>query len=212
MVKERRGATEARRVFAVLALLTWGVPGAAQAQTPRGQLLVIPFFGYKFKGHTNIVDPANPAHPGGATKTTFGGSVDLLSPGIFGVEADFEHTPHFFDTGLQSLTVQSGVTTLVGNAVFAVPLAITQESLRPYILGGLGWMHASNVTQAHVLDTNSNLLALDVGGGAIGFLSPRAGVRFDLRHFKNLSNDRTAVAFGTTRLSYWRLSIGLVLR
>jgi hypothetical protein len=63
-----------------------------------------------------------------------------------------------------------------------------------------------------VLDTNSNLLALDVGGGAIGFLSPRAGVRFDLRHFKNLSNDRTAVAFGTTRLSYWRLSIGLVLR
>src|SRR5581483_258772 len=91
--------------------------------------------GYKFHGHTNIVDPANPAHPGGATKTTFGGSIDLLSPGIFGAEADFEHTPHFFDTSLQSLTVQSSVTTLVGNAVFALPLALTQESLRPYMVG-----------------------------------------------------------------------------
>jgi hypothetical protein len=199
-----------RRLVLLLALVA--APATAHAQKLQGQVLVIPFFGYKFKGHTNIVDPANPKHPGGATKTTFGGSVDLLSPGIFGVEADFEHTPHFFDTGLQGLTVQSSVSTLVGNAVFAVPLAITQESLRPYVLGGLGWMHASNVTQAHVLDTNSNLLALDVGGGAIGFLTPRAGVRFDVRHFKNLSNDRTAVTFGNTRLSYWRLSIGVVLR
>ena len=180
--------------------------------TPRGQLLVIPFWGYKFKGHTNIVDPANPQHPGGATKTTFGGSIDLLSPGIFGFEGDFEHTPHFFDTGLQSLTVQSSVTTVVGNAVFAFPLAFTQESLRPYMATGVGWMRAVNTTQGHVLDTDSNLLAFDIGGGAIGFVSPRAGVRFDLRHFKNLTGDPTAVTFGRTRLSYWRLTIGLVLR
>ena len=199
-----------KRLLLLLALVA--TPATAHAQKPHAQLLVIPFWGYKFRGHTNIVDPANPAHPGGATKTTFGGSIDLLSRGLVGTEADFEHTPHFFDTGLQSLTVQSSVTTLVGNAIFTLPLAVTQESLRPYALAGLGWMHASNITQAHVLDTKSNLLALDIGGGAIGFISPRAGVRFDLRHFKNLTNDRQAVTFGPTRLSYWRLSIGLVLR
>ena len=200
----------ARRALLLLALVA--SPAIAHAQKPHAQLLIIPFWGYKFRGHTNIVDPANPAHPGGATKTTFGGSIDLLGRGMFGTEADFAHTPHFFDTGLQSLTVQSSVTTLVGNAIFTLPLAITQESLRPYGLVGLGWMHADNVTQAHVLDTNSNLLALDVGGGAIGFLSPRAGVRFDVRHFRNLTNDKQAVTFGPTQLRYWRLSIGLVLR
>jgi len=188
------------------------MPAIAHAQTPHAQLLIIPFWGYKFRGHTNIVDPANPAHPGGATETTFGGSIDLLGRGFVGSEVDFEHTPHFFDTGLQSLTVQSSVTTLVGNAIFTLPLAVTQESLRPYVVAGLGLMHASNITQAHVLDTKSNLLALDIGGGAIGFLSPRAGVRFDVRHFKNLSNDKQAVTFGRTRVSYWRLTIGVVLR
>ena len=199
-----------RRCLLLLALVA--APATALAQKPQAQLLVIPFWGYKFRGHTNIVDPANPAHPGGATKTTFGGSIDLLSRGVTGLEADFEHTPHFFDTGLQSLTVQSSVTTLLGNVIFTLPLAITQESLRPYGVAGLGWMHAANITQAHVLDTRSNLLALDIGGGAIGFLSPRAGVRFDIRHVKNLTNDKQAVTFGNTRLSYWRLTIGLVLR
>src|SRR5262249_50779641 len=138
------------RLLLLLALVA--SPAIAHAQAPRGQLLIIPFWGYKFLGHTNIVDPANPAHPGGATKTTFGGSIDLLSRGITGTELDFEHTPHFFDTGLTSLTVQSSVTTLVGNAIFTLPLALTQESLRPYGAVGLGWMHASNITQAHVLD------------------------------------------------------------
>ena len=56
------------------------------------------------------------------------------------------------------------------------------------------------------------LFRSDIGGGAIGFLSPRAGVRFDVRHFKNLSNDKQAVTFGRTRVSYWRLTIGVVLR
>jgi hypothetical protein len=191
------------------ALAAWLVPAAAHAQS---QFLVVPFFGYKFAGHTNIPDPSNPAHPGGATKPTFGASTSLVTSGILGAEGDFEHTPHFFDTSVRSLTVQSSVTTLTGNVIFTVPLQITQESLRPYIVSGLGLMHAAIDTQAHVLDTHTNLLALDIGGGAVGLVSPRAGVRFDLRHFKNLSNDHTAVSFGNTRLSYWRLTIGLVLK
>ena len=73
-------------------------------------------------------------------------------------------------------------------------------------------MHARVTTQAGLLNTKSNLQGLDIGGGAIGFVSPRAGVRFELRHFKNLSNDAAAVTIGGTRLSFWRLTAGLVLR
>ena len=100
-----------------------------------------------------------------------------------------------------------------GNVIIAVPKAITQESLRPYIVSGVGLMHARLSTQVGLLDTKSNLLGLDIGGGVIGFVSPRAGARFELRHFKNLSNDASGtVTIGGTKLSFWRLTAGLVLR
>src|SRR6185295_3836495 len=112
--------------------------------------------------------------------------------------------------GNARLVSKSGVTTLTGNILLAVPKAITQESLRPYVVAGLGLMHARVSTQAGLLDTRSNLLGLDAG--AIGFLSPRAGARFELRHFKNLTDDAAAVTIGGTRLSFWRFTTGLVLK
>jgi hypothetical protein len=89
---------------------------------------------------------------------------------------------------------------------------ITQESLRPYLIGGLGLMHTRVSTSRGVLDTKSDLLGLDIGGGAIGMLSPRAGARFELRRFRNLTSDSGAVTIGGTKLSFWRLTAGLVLR
>ena len=96
--------------------------------------------------------------------------------------------------------------------VITVPKVITQESLRPYLVSGVGLMHARVTTAARVLDTKSNLLGLDIGGGVVGLVSPRAGARFELRHFKNLTNDSGAVTIGDTRLSFWRATAGLVLR
>jgi len=183
-------------------------PAAGSAQ----DLLLVPFFGAKFGGHTNIVDPASPAEPGGATKPTFGVSAVVLGNGVLGVEGDLEHTAHFFERGIGGLIAQSNVTTLTGNVVFAVPRQITQESLRPYVVAGVGLLYVHIQTQANIFNTNSSLLGLDVGGGVIGMLSPRAGARFELRHFKNLTQDDEAVTFGSTRLSFWRLTAGLVLR
>jgi len=100
----------------------------------------------------------------------------------------------------------------MGNVVLAVPKVITQESLRPYLVGGLGLMHTRVTTTRGALDTESNLLGLNIGGGAIGMLSPRAGARFELRRFKNLTNDTGALTIGGTKLSFWRLTAGLVLR
>ena len=96
--------------------------------------------------------------------------------------------------------------------IVAVPRWITQESLRPYLVAGVGLLHAHLEDRGKVFNTTSNLLGLDVGGGVIGLVSPRAGARFELRHVKNISKDDTAVTFGSTRLSFWRLSAGLVLR
>ncbi len=195
-------------LVSAIACIAWLIPLTAHAQA---DLLVIPFIGAKFTGHTSIVVSESPQDPGGATKTTFGVSAAILGDGLIGVEADLEHTPHFFETGPRGLIAQSNVTTLTGNVIFAVPRVITRDSLRPYLVAGVGLLHAHIQTQANVFNTNSNLLGLDVGGGAIGFISPRAGARFELRHFKNLSKDDEAVTFGSTRLSFWRLTAGVVL-
>jgi len=196
-----------RRVASCAAGLLLLAPAPARAQT---DLLIVPFIGIKFAGDTSIAlgEPTV-----GEKKVTFGVSSMLLSEHLLGVEADLEQTPQFFGPGLQRTVSSSGVTTLTGNVIVAVPKAITQESLRPYIVAGVGLMHARVSTQVGVLDTKSNLLGLDIGGGVIGFVSPRAGARFELRHFKNLTDDTSgAITIGGTKLSFWRVTAGLVLR
>jgi len=187
-------------------VLTCLVPARAFGQT---DLLIVPFAGVKLAGHTTI-GLAEPT--AGQKKLTFGISTLILTDKFLGVEADVEQTPQFFGPGFRQTVTGSAVTTLTGNVIIAVPKAITQESLRPYLVSGVGLMHARVSTTAGLLDTKSNLLGLDIGGGVIGFVSPRAGARFELRHFKNLTNDSNAVTIGGTRLSFWRLTAGLVLR
>jgi hypothetical protein len=182
------------------------VPARAFGQT---DLLIVPFVGAKFAGHTSIVIAESTASQ---RNITFGLSSMVLTDHFLGVEADLDQTPQFFGPGPQQLVTSSLVTTLTGNVIIAVPKAITQDSLRPYVVSGIGLMHARVSTTAGLLDTTTNLLGLDIGGGVIGFVSPRAGARFELRHFKNLTNDSGAVTIGGTRLSFWRLTAGLVLR
>jgi hypothetical protein len=196
-----------RRVAPCAAGLFLLAPTPARAQT---DLLIVPFVGLKFGGRTSIAigEPTV-----GEKKLTFGVSTMLLTDKFLGVEADLEQIPQFFGPGLRRTVSSSVVTTLTGNVIIAVPKAITQESLRPYIVSGVGLMHAGLSTQAGLLDTKSNLLGLDIGGGVIGFVSPRAGARFELRHFKNLTDDASgAVTIGGTKLSFWRLTAGVVLR
>ena len=193
------------RIFAVLALALLLAPNAALAQT---DFLIVPFAGAKFHGSTTIFG----GETVGESKLTFGLSTMVLSEKFLGVEGDIEQTPQFFGHGVRQTVSSSTVTTLTGNVVIAVPKVITRESLRPYLVSGLGLMHARVTTTAGLLDSTANLLGLDIGGGAIGFVSPRAGARFELRHFKNLTSDSRAVTIGGTRLSFWRLTAGLVLR
>ena len=178
-----------------------------------------PFFGWDFGGNTTVADlqylGAN------RTKITFGGSA-ALTFGIIGVEADYAFTPQFFlnpdpePAPIQPAPVLgSHVQTITGNALLLAPLTWTRESLRPYLVGGLGWMDASaNYAAANqTFPVNCNLTALNVGGGAIGLLSERAGLRFDFRRFRGISpTSPSCVSVSSPRVNLWRATVGVTLR
>lgn len=187
-------------------LFAWLTPASAAADW-----LLTPYVGLKFAGDTNFVDLEKAA---GETSLMFGGSAGLLGEGALGVEVDFGYSPRFFQRADRGgLVLRSNVTTLTGNLIVAAPLRWTRQSLRPYLVGGLGLMHAGIDDVLGVFRVNSNLLGLDVGGGVIGFVSDRTGVRLEIRHFKNLNQQGDeGVGFGATRLSFWRASAGVVLR
>jgi len=171
----------------------------------------MPFLGTAFAGETTFVDLEQGA---GQTKIAIGASVALLSDGLFGLEADFGHSPRFFKGDLPVLLVlNSRVTTLSGNVMVAAPLGLTRESLRPYVVGGLGLMQARAEDALRVFVLEKNLLGLTLGAGAIGMVTPFTGVRFDLRHLHAVTGDRGLLArAGNSRLSFWRASVALTLR
>jgi opacity protein-like surface antigen len=103
------------------------------------------------------------------------------------------------------------VTTLTGSVLAALPLSVSRESLRPYITGGVGLIHAA-AEDLIGLNESGDWLGLQIGAGAIGLVTERAGVRFDLRHSRALSRDSTLRGERTSKLSFWRATVGLTLR
>ncbi len=195
------------------ALLCCGI--AAEA---RADWLISPFLARSLGGSTSLIDFQNGAE---AQHWMLGASGGWLGQGLFGVEGEFAFAPGFFErparTGLTNATFPpplngSHLTTLMGNVLVAVPTAVTRESLRPYAVVGVGMISPYIGDPLYPVD--NRLLGLNVGGGAIGFLSQRTGVRFDLRHFKSIRGDAETLT-GTeerARLSFWRASVGLILR
>jgi hypothetical protein len=197
--------TTLRPVLLLTALCVFG-----DASSARADFLVTPFVGGVFGGRTTLLDLDTGA--ASARHWTFGGSAAWLSDQVLGVEADFATVPGFFQNSSGTgLVTDSRVTTLTGNVLAAMPLSITRESLRPYVSGGLGLMHAS-VEDLIGLNESGDWLGLQIGGGAIGLITERAGVRFDLRHCRALSRDTTLRGERTAKLSFWRATVGVTLR
>lgn len=172
-----------------------------------------PFIGSTFAGSTALPDLDQGAS---SSQFIFGGSAGLWTSGIFGLEGDFSYAPRYFETDDPlGVITGSNVFTLGGNVVITTPVSVTRESLRPYIVGGLGWMHASieEVTPTVLPGRTRNSVAMNFGGGAIGFLTPDVGVRFEVRHFRSLERDEEFLT-GETRslLSFWRATVGVVIR
>jgi hypothetical protein len=185
----------------VLALLHPATVGA--------DVLLTPFWGFTFGGGTSLIDLELAS---GTVTSVLGGSLTVLGDGPFGVEADFGYSPRFFETD-NRLVSRSAAATLGGNFVVAVPRSVTRESLRPYAVAGLGWMHTSSTDVQELLTVNADMLATTFGGGAIGMLGPDIGIRFDLRYLRGYGPDSSATLLDESeRLSFWRLSFGVTFR
>ncbi len=179
-----------------------------------------PTLGVTFAGSTTFLDPqqAVPKRHG-----NFGGAITLLGAGVLGAETVIVLTPGFFQTDKTPLGSDVGrveikssrAVAVMANAVLTTPRRWTEYSLRPFVSGGFGLLHVSQAPQAadRGLPVDAGIAGFNVGGGAVGFLTRRTGVRFDLRYYSSLrATDQQDMAIGLARLHYMTASVGLVIR
>jgi len=190
------------------------------AAPARADYLFTPFVGPAFAGNTVFhIDPPSGSTESLGTHVIFGGSAGWLSSGILGIEGDFAYAPHFLErkaptSGIPaSIVLSSTVATVSGSVIVATPLRVTGYSLRPYLIGGLGLIH-TGITYTAILDpVDDNSLGINLGAGAIGLLSPRTGLRFELRHFRTFSRDANeTTGERDARLSFWRVTFGVIIK
>ena len=195
------------RVFAVCCLLVVFSPRSAAAEWQ-----FTPMIGATFFGSTTLPDlelATDNVH------RNFGGSVSLLGGGVLGVESIFVWTPGFFDddnSPFAELVESSRSLAWMGNVVLTAPRRWTEYGLRPFVSGGVGWLHARTTERREVFGVDANLHAFNIGGGAIGFFTERTGIRFDLRYYSNLKPTPDVPGFGDNRLRYLSASVGVVIR
>jgi hypothetical protein len=193
--------------FVLLILLLGAVPRPARAQ----DLHFIPYLGFTFAGSSSLLGDLEQGSTESAS--AIGGSVTVVGAGWFGVEGDIGYLPGFFERGDRQLVKPgSFVTSLTGAALVTLPLAVTRESLRPYLVGGGGLMWAEAEDNLNAFPIRSTMPAITLGGGAVGFLSNTVGVRFDLRYIRSLGEGEDQVIGTGPRGKVWRAGIGLVLK
>jgi hypothetical protein len=195
-----------RRTVLLGCLLLLAMPATALAEWQ-----FTPTIGMTVLGSTSLFNSSLAA---GNVHLNLGGSVALLGGGIIGIEGVGLWTPHFFiDGSANPQLVQSGrALALMGNVLITLPRRWTEYALRPYVSGGFGFMRASESTVGDALSFSSNHPGFDIGGGAIGFLTARTGLRFDVRYFSTVNGLNQENSFGGLHLHYLTLSVGVVLR
>lgn len=207
------------RVLLLSALLAGITPGEAVAEWQ-----FAPFVGFTFAGDTNInfVEDGPPDR-----HWLLGGSARLVGAGPIGLESLFLYVPGFFEprdtepvfADQAPITIiESRTFALMGNVVLTTPRAWNEYGLRPYVSGGMGLLGVYALDQNNLFPARGNLLGYNVGGGAVGFLTDRVGVRFDLRyisttpHGRESSEDILTVDSERVRLHYWTATVGVVFK
>lgn len=201
--------TRQLKVLTLCAAILLGSTRTAQAEWQ-----FTPMAGFTMFGNTSLLDLEQGS---GERHKHFGGSVAFLSEGIVGVEVLGLWTPGFFDASKPAvdLVKSSRTAVVMGNVVLTAPRRWTEYSLRPYVSGGLGLLHAStteNRPGEGIFPIDVNAAGFNIGGGAVGFLTQRTGVRFDFRYHSTLNRSEDAPSIGPVHLRYVTASIGLVFR
>ena len=174
-----------------------------------------PMVGLTMFGNTSLVDLEQATSK---THRHFGGAVSWLGGGLVGIEGLVIWTPGLFESDQTTFPVEqefgrsSRSIVTMGNVVVTLPRKWTEYGLRPFFSGGFGVMNVAR-EDLGIFPFNLNLAAFNFGGGAIGFFSPRTGVRFDVRYNSTLRRtDEGPVATGPVHLRYMTASIGIVFR
>lgn len=193
--------------------IRWSLLFAVLLATPvRAQdVFAAPFMGVKFGGGTSIVDLELAA---GQRAFTLGGSVIVLGDGVIGYEADFGYMPGYFerDGSLPLIKPGSYVLDLSGGVIAALPAGVTRGGLRPYVVGSVGMIHAQAADFLEVFLIRRTVPGYKIGIGAQGLLSNSVGVRLDLRHIRSFTGDDGSLARVGRRISYSRITLGLLFR
>jgi hypothetical protein len=201
-------------------LVCCAILSLAAARPAHAEWHLTPFAGLTMFGSTNLVDPFQAT---GNVHLHAGGSVAWLSRGIFGVEAIGTWTPGFFegessfeeDIPVGEVTVlNSRAFSLMGNVLVTLPQRWTEYGLRPFVSGGFGLMHAQRTDRRPIFSGDLSVVGFNIGGGAVGFLTQRTGVRFDVRYHSTLSRSVDADSFAPDGgyLRYVTVSVGVVFR
>ena len=177
-----------------------------------GEWQVRPFIGFTFGGATTFVDPERAVDTRNAVIGVSGGWLG----DFVGIEADFGRGPGFFenDEWPDRLVLSSAVTTLTGHVVIAVPRALAGYGLRPYFVGGAGFMHVDMLVSRGFESVNRTLPAMSIGAGVTGFLTNRVGLNWDVRRLSTLRGEGETLgqSFGDEQLSFWRATMAVAVR
>ena len=184
--QSRHGVVWLARTAVVLVLL---VPSSARADG-----IFTPFAGMTFGGDQS------------EQVGTWGLSLAGMAGGVFGFELDFGRTSKA--TSDSVFIADSRVTTVTGNAIIGVPIG----AIRPYVVGGLGWVRTDVEATDAAMNTQDDGLGVDVGGGLMGFFGEHVGVRVDIRYFRTVSAGNNFFDFEFEKLDFVRLTGGLALR
>jgi hypothetical protein len=178
-------------------------PAAAEWQ-------IRPFVGFTFGGATTFLDPEDAA---GRQNPSIGVSAGWLGD-VFGLEGDFSRGTGFFQADGRDELLDSGVNTLTGNFVVALPRRMAEYGLRPYFVAGAGLMHVSILGKFGAIEINSSLPVMNLGGGVTGFVNDRLGVSWDVRRFNSLrrEGETRGNSFGNEALSFWRATMAVAVR
>ena len=170
-----------------------------------------PFVGFTFAGDTTFVDFD---HAVGKLHTTIGVNAAVLGE-IVGLDVDIARTPGFFQTGdANALVLASSVTTVTSNVVISVPRRFAEYVLRPYLVAGGGIMRVREEDYFSLFQISQTRPAFDVGAGAVGFITQRIGVLWEIRRFQTIGEQTqlTGISLSGERLSFWRATMAVAIR
>jgi opacity protein-like surface antigen len=186
-------------ILAALSLVL--LPGTARADW-----LFTPNIGAGFGGDAS-----------GREHLTWGASIGWMGAGIIGWEADLAYTPEFFEGDDDDLDLieNSNVTSFMANVLVGIPVGgQTGGGFRPYLSGGAGLLQSEVQSDDDLFEVTNSEFGINLGFGAMGFMTDHVGFRGDLRYYRQLSDpeedNEFDIDFGD--FDFWRGTAGVTFR